>query len=94
MSVVVWLGGIYTVIHKLVEPAVAAGYTSLIAVMLFCCGMIMIMLGLLGEYVGRIFMNLNHLPQYVVRDRLNVPRNKRLLENQSGEENEYVRKYQ
>ena len=94
MAVIGFLGGIYTVIHKLVEPAVAAGYTSLIAVMQFCCGMIMIMLGLLGEYVGRIFMNLNHLPQYVVRDRLNVPRNKRLLENQSGEENEYVRKYQ
>ena len=72
MAVIGFLGGIYSVIHKLLEPAVAAGYTSLIAVMLFCCGMIMIMLGLLGEYVGRIFMNLNHLPQYVVKERLNV----------------------
>ena len=47
-------------------------FNTLIAVMLVCCGMIMIMLGLLGEYVGRIFMNLNHLPQYVVKERLNV----------------------
>ncbi len=72
MAVLGFIWGIYTIIHKLLNPAVAAGYTSLIAVMLFCCGMIMIMLGLLGEYVGRIFMNLNHLPQYVVKERLNV----------------------
>lgn len=72
MAVVGFLGGIYTIIHKLLIPEVASGYTSLIAVILFCSGMIMIMLGLLGEYVGRIFMNLNHLPQYVVREKLNV----------------------
>lgn len=28
--------------------------------------------GLLEEYVGRIFINLKHLPQYVIRDKLNV----------------------
>ncbi len=72
MAVAGFIWGIVCILHKLLNPAVAAGYTSLIAVILFCCGMIMIMLGLLGEYVGRIFMNLNHLPQYVVRERLNV----------------------
>ena len=72
MAVVGFLWGIVCIFHKLLNPLVAAGYTSLIAVILFCCGMILIMLGLLGEYVGRIFMSLNHLPQYVVRDKLNV----------------------
>lgn len=72
MAVAGFIWGIVCILHKLLNPAVAAGYTSLIAVILFCCGMIMIMLGLLGEYIGRIFMNLNHLPQYVVRDKLNV----------------------
>ena len=72
MAVLGFIWGIISIIHKLLNPAVSAGYTSLIAVMLFCCGMILIMLGLLGEYVGRIFINLNHLPQYVIRDKLNV----------------------
>ncbi len=72
MALAGFVWGIVCILHKLLIPAVAAGYTSLIAVILFCSGMIMIMLGLLGEYVGRIFMNLNHLPQYVVRDKLNV----------------------
>lgn len=72
MAVIGFIWGIISIVHKLLNPAVSAGYTSLIAVMLFCCGMILIMLGLLGEYVGRIFINLNHLPQYVIRDKLNV----------------------
>lgn len=29
------------------------------------------MLGLLGEYVGRIYMSLNNAPQFIVRERLN-----------------------
>ena len=35
-------------------------------------GMILLMLGMLGEYIGRIFMNLNHLPQYVIKEKRNT----------------------
>ena len=31
-------------------------------------GMIMIMLGICGEYIGRIYISLNSSPQYVIRD--------------------------
>lgn len=31
--------------------------------------MIMIMLGLIGEYVGRIYISMNNSPQYVIRER-------------------------
>ena len=34
----------------------------------FIGGMIMFMLGLIGEYVGRIYISLNNSPQFVIRD--------------------------
>ncbi|MCD7838513.1 MAG: glycosyltransferase, partial [Clostridiales bacterium] len=38
----------------------------------FLGGMIMFLLGLIGEYIGRIYISLNNSPQYVVRETLNV----------------------
>lgn len=60
--------GIYTIIHRLLNPTMAAGYSSLMAAQLFIGGMIMMLLGLVGEYVGRIYMSLNNSPQYVIRE--------------------------
>ena len=37
------------------------------AILLLLGGMILMVLGLIGEYVGRIFMCSNAAPQYVVR---------------------------
>ena len=34
-------------------------------------GMIMLMLGMIGEYIGRIYISLNNSPQYVIRDEVN-----------------------
>lgn len=31
----------------------------------------MLMLGLIGEYVGRIYISLNNSPQYVIREIIN-----------------------
>ncbi len=60
--------GIYTAIVRIVNPAVPAGYSSLIVVILFTSGILMVLLGLLGEYVGRIFMLLNNIPQYIISE--------------------------
>lgn len=66
------LMALYTVIRKLVVPTVAIGYSSIMAVLLFVGGMIMLMLGLIGEYIGRIYISLNSAPQYVVREEINM----------------------
>lgn len=42
------------------------------AVMLFLGGMILFVLGLIGEYVGRIYISLNNSPQYVIRETFNI----------------------
>lgn len=63
-----FLYGIYTIIKRIVIPDVPMGFSSLMSVMVFIGGMIMLMLGLIGEYVGRIYISLNNSPQYVIRE--------------------------
>ena len=63
-----FLYGIYTIIKKLVNPAVPMGWSSTMAALVFIGGMLMLMLGLIGEYLGRIYISLNNAPQYVVRE--------------------------
>ena len=65
--------GLVVIIRKLVNPAISEGYSSMIAVMLFIGGVIMMILGILGEYVGRIYMTISDLPQYNVRQTRNTP---------------------
>lgn len=60
--------GIYTVVKKFVNPQVPLGFSSLMAAVVFIGGMLMIMLGLIGEYIGRIYISINNSPQYVIRE--------------------------
>ena len=71
-----FLFGVVTIIHKLLNPAMPAGYSSTMAVLLFVGGMIMLMLGLIGEYVGRIYISINNSPQYVIRETVNCEEKK------------------
>lgn len=67
-----FLYGIYTIIKRLVNPNVPVGFSSMMAAIVFFGGMIMVMLGLIGEYVGRIYISLNNSPQYVIREKINI----------------------
>ncbi len=64
--------GIVTVIRKLVIPDISVGWSSTVSIMLFMGGLLMLMLGMVGEYIGRIYISINNAPQYVVRQTLNV----------------------
>ncbi len=68
-----FITGVIVIIRKLLNPAIAAGYTSSIALQLFIGGMIMMILGLCGEYIGRIYMTISNMPQYEIRTTLNAP---------------------
>lgn len=63
-----FLLGIYSIMNKIINPGIPVGYTSLISIFLFIGGMIMLMLGLVGEYIGRIYMINNNLPQYTIKE--------------------------
>lgn len=64
--------GIYTIIKKFTNPAVPSGFSSLMSAIMFIGGMLMLMLGLIGEYIGRVYVCMNNSPQYVIRDTINT----------------------
>ena len=71
-AVLGFLYGIYTVIKRLVNPAVPMGFSAIMTAIVIFGGMIMVMLGLIGEYIGRIYISLNNSPQYVIREKINL----------------------
>ena len=62
-----FLYGIYVVIRKLVDSSIEMGWSSIIASIFFLGGLILIMLGMIGEYIGRIYISINNAPQYTIR---------------------------
>ena len=68
-----FLYGIYTIIKKIIlMDAVEAGFSALMSVIVFLGGMVMLMLGLIGEYIGRIYICMNNSPQYVIRQKVGM----------------------
>ncbi len=60
--------GLYVIIRKLVDSTIEMGWSSIIASIFFLCGLILVMLGLIGEYIGRIYISINNAPQYTIRE--------------------------
>ncbi len=63
---------IFIIIRKMMYPQIMAGYSSLLAVVLMIGGVMLVMMGLIGEYVGRIYLCMNNTPQYVLRELINI----------------------
>lgn len=61
------IGAIIVFIRKLMFPAAAIGWSSLMFAIFFFSGMMMLFLGIIGEYLGRMFLSMSNNPQYVVK---------------------------
>ena len=58
-----------TIVRKLfIEPDLAAGWSSIISAILIVGGLILLMLGLIGEYLGRIYVCVSQVPQFVIKE--------------------------
>lgn len=63
--------GIVLLVQMLCGADMPTGYASIIAWLLLIGGIIMIMLGIIGEYIGRIYISINNSPQYVIKEKIN-----------------------
>lgn len=64
--------GIFLIINRIMNPDLIIGWTSVILAVSFFSGVQLIIVGLIGEYIGRIFLiHCNH-PQYVIRETYNL----------------------
>ena len=62
-----FFGVLWCIINKLMRPEVPMGYSSMMTAIIFIGGMLMLMLGMIGEYIGRTYICINRAPQYVIR---------------------------
>ena len=67
MAAIGLLGAIYVIVDFFVEPSVSSGWPSLVVLMLVFTGTQLIILGLMGEYIGRMFIHIGGRPQAIVR---------------------------
>lgn len=75
------LTAVVTIIRKLTIPGILAGWSSTMAAILLVGGLILIFMGLIGEYIGRIYMCINETPQYVVKEITGYEENKETCRN-------------
>ena len=64
--------GFFMILFVIFKTAIygieARGWASTMSVILFLGGIQLIMIGLVGEYVGRLFLSANNSPQYTIRE--------------------------
>ena len=60
--------GVFFVIKRLLLGSSVSGFTALMASISFFSGVILFFLGIIGEYLGRIHLNINRKPQFCIRE--------------------------
>jgi undecaprenyl-phosphate 4-deoxy-4-formamido-L-arabinose transferase len=68
VTAVLGVFGFVDVVIEALRGNTPTGWASLMAALLVVSGVQLIVLGVIGEYLGRAFLTLNHKPQFIVRD--------------------------
>lgn len=76
-----FIGASYIIINKIIYVNFASGWSSIMSAMLFFSGVNLLFIGLVGEYVGRIFISINKSPQYVIREFIKANNNEIIEKN-------------
>lgn len=80
LSLAVWLGTtsfilsiigiLFVIIRRLVDPSSSVfGWASMISVILLLGGLQLLCIGILGKYIGRIYMQVKHRPIYIIKEK-------------------------
>ena len=69
ISIVAFFWILYLLIRPLFGVPTGGGYSSLMSVILFLGGVQLLAIGIIGEYIGRIFIETKNRPVYLVQDK-------------------------
>ena len=64
------------IIAKIIHPDILGGWTSIVCLILFFGGFQSLIIGFIGEYIGKNYLDRNGTPQFVVKEEFNVSENK------------------
>ncbi len=67
-------GILYAIYGKFIEGKAVPGWASTMVLMSFLFGVLFVFLGVLGEYIGRILMEVKQRPRYLVSERIGFSR--------------------
>ena len=68
ISLLSFLYAVYMALDKIVFGNDVPGYPSLMVAILFLGGVQLVGIGVLGEYIGRIYLETKHRPRYVIKE--------------------------
>lgn len=71
-SVIGAFAAITTVILKICTPDMVTGWASIMSAMTFFFGLVLMVLGIIGEYLGKLIMTINKTPQFIIRETINI----------------------
>lgn len=71
MAILALLTAFVITLLKLLHKDFQAGWPSMVVIITFFSSLQLMALGVIGEYLGRVFTIVNEVPQYAVRERLN-----------------------
>jgi len=67
ISLFAFIAGAYFIIEKLIYPDTSIGWTSIMVSVLFLSGIQLVFLGIIGEYLGKQYLDQNGTPSWVVK---------------------------
>ena len=70
-SIISFLIGIFLIYQKITNPLITPGLSSTILIITFFSGIQLLGLGLLGEYIGRIYDEVKNRPNFIIDKKYN-----------------------
>ena len=67
-----FVGFVITFIRQLLDPSTQTGWASIMCALFLFFGFVLLVLGIMGEYLGKIMLCINNTPQYIIRETINV----------------------
>lgn len=68
ISLISFIGIIWSIVAAVTGNTVA-GWASMTCIICFVCGMQSLFLGVIGEYIGKIYLEVKHRPRYIISER-------------------------